>query len=302
LASEFLVWPYEGAIQIERVDSSWNQPGSNLVLDLHGDPDAAGLTLLSDGNHHMALEEALQCFIRQYPRASEIFYVTLPPRILLQILDQHKICLGNLCLSVTADLILSPLAVLEKLSATRKISHYAPFIKNQGSVLLVPKGNPDNISGIDDLFRDDIRLFISNPETEKVSHISYRDTLVNMAAQLGLQSVRLAQWIDHGSDRILYGKSVHHREAPQALISRQCEVAIVYYHLALRYSRIFPEHFEFIPLGGTVENPQPASENVISEIYMGLIEDGGEWGKTLYDFLQSKVVKDVYQKHGLQAM
>ncbi len=300
MTSEYLDWPPERVSQNDAENFSWYQPESNLVLDLHGNPLAAGVTLLSDGNHHMALEEALQCFSRQYPGVDELFYVTLPPRILLSIIEQKEICPGNLCLPVTANLILSPLAVLEQLSASGKVSQYTPFMKNRGSVLLVPRGNPGNISSIDNLFRDDVRLFISNPETEKVSHRGYRDTLVNMASQLGLQSAHLAQWIDNGSDRIMYGQSVHHREAPQALFNKQCDVAIVYYHLALRYCRIFPDQFEFIPLGGTVENPQPAPENVTSEIYMGLIEDGGEWGKTLYDFLQSQTVRDVYQKHGLQ--
>ena len=302
MTSEYLDWPPERAGQHDVEYFSWHQPGSNLVLDLHGNPIVAGVTLLSDGNHHMALEEALQRFNRQYPEIDEVFFVTLPPRILLQIIEQKEICPGNVCLPVTANLILSPLAVLEQLSASAKVSQYVPFMKNRGSVLLVPRGNPGNICAIDDLFRDDVRLFISNPETEKISHRTYRDTLVNMASQLGLQSDRLAQWIDDGSDRIVYGQSVHHREAPQALFSKQCDVAIVYYHLALRYCRIFPDQFEFIPLGGTVENPQPAPENVTSEIYMGLIADGGEWGKTLYDFLQSQTVRDVYQKHGLRGI
>jgi len=299
MISEYLDWPPERASQNDAKDFSWYQAGSNLVLDLHGNPFTASVTLLSDGNHHMALEEALQCFNRQYPGVDELFYATLPPRILLQIIEQKEICPGNLCLPVTANLILSPLGVLEQLSASGRVLQYAPFMKNRGSVLLVAKGNPNKIYAIDDLFREDVRLFISNPETEKVSHTAYRNTLVNMASQAGLQSTRLAHCIDNGSDRILYGQSIHHREAPQALFSRQCDVAIVYYHLALRYCRIFPDQFDFIPLGGTVENPQPAPENVTSEIYMGLIADGGKWGKILFDFLQSQTVKDVYQKHGL---
>jgi len=93
-------------------------------------------------------------------------------------------------------------------------------------------------------------LFVSNASTEKASHIGYRNTLVNLAKRKGLQSDKLENWIDKGSSRIRFGQSVHHREAPQALFENQCDVAILYYHLALRFTRIFPELFELIPLGG----------------------------------------------------
>lgn len=49
--------------------------------------------------------------------------------------------------------------------------------------------------------------------------------------------------------------------------------------LALRYTRIFPETFDIIPLGGTKENPMPPPENLTARIHMGLIGDGGDWGE-----------------------
>ena len=50
--------------------------------------------------------------------------------------------------------------------------------------------------------------------------------------------------------KVEYGERIHHREAPQAIMDGRADVAIVYYHLALGYTRIFPSLFEMVPLGG----------------------------------------------------
>ena len=60
-----LEWPPELVIGEEDVEP-WCQPGSNRVLDFHGDPIKAGLVVLSDGNHHMALLECLKVFYDRY--------------------------------------------------------------------------------------------------------------------------------------------------------------------------------------------------------------------------------------------
>lgn len=47
-----LEWPPEIVCGGETTEA-WQQPGSNRVLDCHGDPGKAGLVVFSDGNHHM---------------------------------------------------------------------------------------------------------------------------------------------------------------------------------------------------------------------------------------------------------
>jgi hypothetical protein len=59
------------------------------------------------------------------------------------------------------------------------------------------------------------------------------------------------------------------------------DAAIVYFHLALRYTRIFSDLFDFIPLGGTREQPQPYAENRVGKIHLGIVGDGGHGGPAL---------------------
>ena len=98
----------------------------------------------------------------------------------------------------------------------------------------------------------------------------------------------------------MFGQRIHHREAPEAVAGGQADAAIVYYHLALRYTRIFPDQFDTIPLGGTRTDPEPPPENLIGKIHIGLINDGGPWGEQFFTFMKSETVAGIYAKHGLQ--
>jgi hypothetical protein len=170
-------------------------------------------------------------------------------------------------------------------------------MRNRGSALLVKKGNPKDIQGIADLARNDIRLFLSNPKTETVSYQGYVETLKGLAAREGIDPA----FVFDGTPgpAIVYGERIHHREAPQAVADGIADVAMVYYHLALRYTRIFPDLFEIIPLDGISDKDGSIPENIISETHLGLIGDGGPWGSIFVDFLASDTVSDIYAKHGL---
>lgn len=273
----------------------WAQPDSNICLDFHGDPLNAQLVVFSDGNHHMALQESLAAFACENRGLSRIFYTTTPPGPLVKMVRSGGLRIGNLIIRMSPHLLISPPQVLDTLAAEGHVRSHTPFMRNRGSALLVRKGNPKNIFCVADLARKDLRLFLSNPETETVSHSGYLDTLRGMAAAKG---VDLSPGEAIGAE-IIYGQCVHHREAPQALADDCADAAILYYHLALRYIRIFPALFEMVPLGGTVADPRPAPENRISSTHAAIVGDGGRWGAELLRFLSSDAVRDIYADHGL---
>ena len=146
--------------------------------------------------------------------------------------------------------------------------------------------------------RNDVRLFISNPETEKTSYTGYRQTSEGMAKRQGLNGEAFCRAVFEKT--AVFGQRIHHREAPEAVAGGQADVAIVYYHLALRYTRIFPDQFDTIPLGGTKTAPEPPSENLIGKIHMGLINDGWPWGEQFIVFMKGENVARIYAQHGLQ--
>jgi extracellular solute-binding protein len=291
-----LKWPSETVRNEDEIET-WCQPLSNRVLDFHGDPVKARLVVFSDGNHHMALQEALRKFYLKHPEVGDIFYATTPPYPIIKLLQTGVIRLGNLTLSGRPHVFIGPPQVLASLQTDGYIKQHIFVAQNQGSVFLIPHGNPKKIIGIQDLMRENVRLFISNPETEKTSYSGYRRTLEGMAQREGLDVDAFCH--DTFGETLVKGQLIHHREAPEAVADGRADVAIVYYHLALRYTRIFPDRFDMVPLGGTKANPKPPPENLIARIHLGLIDDGGPWGQRFLTYMQGETVSRIYERHGL---
>lgn len=293
----YLDWPEEQACKGTHY-FRWVQPGSNICLDFHGDPVQAQLVVFSDGNHHMALRDCLEMFLLQNKRLAGTFYATTPPALIVNMLRDGGLQVGNLIISISPHVFISPPEVLDKLVTDGFMSGHVPFVRNQGNVLLVKKGNPKHVFKVSDLMRGDVRLFLSNPDTEKASFTAYYNTLKAMASgqidAQGFPDEKIAR------GQVLFGKGIHHREAPQALADGRADVAMVYYHLALRYTRIFPSLFEIVPLGGSPLDPRPLPENVISATHVGLINGGGQWGASFLQFLSTNTVREIYSYHGLK--
>lgn len=291
-----LNWPDETA-RPARDEPHFAQPGSNICLDFHGDPLRAKLVVFSDGNHHMALQEALRAFLLKRPAVEDIFYTTTPPRVAVRMLRAGALDIGNLRLSVTPHVFISPPSVLDRLIAEKRMSGYRPFMRSRGVVLLVKRDNPKRIAGLRDLLRPEVKLFLSNPVNEKVSYQIYTDCLRRLALHEGVMLDFMAHAPGQPDPaKLMYGQAIHHREAPQAIADGQADVALVFYHLALRYQRIFPELFDFVwPTGSIGE--QDCDTNHFS---VGLIGDGGAWGRELEDFLMTDEVTAIYAGHGLE--
>jgi len=293
--NSYLDWPEETPGG-ERASFRWSQPGSNICLDFHGNPVNARLVVFSDGNHHMALKDCLDIFLEQNKDLSRIFYVTTPPGALLNILRNGGLHIGNLFIGVSPHVFISPPHVLDVLVAEGAMQTHRPFAQNRGIALLVKKGNPKNILMVRDLTQKNLRLFLPNPENETVSCRGYVDTLRAIAAGEGIDPSFLADTTGRG---IVYGERIHHREAPQAVADDRADAAVVYYHLALRYIRIFPALFEMVPLGGAALITRPDPDSRTGKTHAGIVGDGGRWGTEFLRFLSSDRVGDIYTHHGL---
>jgi hypothetical protein len=298
-AEDELPWPLEAARQVD-AEFVWNDGRFNRVLDFHGDPLGAGAVVFSDGNHHMALEETLRAFVAEQPEVGDVFYVTLPPSVLLPLLEGGILRLGNLCLPVQPHVFISPMEVLETLVDRGRVQHLRRFARSRGCALLVNRGNPCGVSGVHDLFRTEVRLFISNPERERASFSVYSETLHQLAQAAGFDADTLTARLASGHPNCMHGQRVHHREAPAALAAGRADVAVLYHHLALRYVRAFPDRFEMVPLPGSAESG-PFPQHVVTTYGVGLVEAGGTWGARLHEFVLGQQAAAIYRAHGLDA-
>ncbi|MDX1512721.1 MAG: substrate-binding domain-containing protein [Gammaproteobacteria bacterium] len=295
-----LTWPLEAPRPAAPDDPALCQPGSNICLDLHGDPLTAKLVVFSDGNHHMALGECIGAFVAENPQVGDVFYATTPPGLLVDALHRKILRVGNLALSIVPDVFIGPREIIDRLAARRLVNDHGTLAKSRGNVLLIRHGNPKNIQGISDLLRNDLRVALSNPESEKASFRVYADTLTGLAAEAGLDVAAYEKrFTGAGDDHVVYSTVIHHRELPQLLADGRADVAMVYYHLALRYQRIFPDIFDFIPLGGTKDDPEPGPAQHITHYGLGLVGDGGHWGGKFVDYILGNAGAEIYRRHGL---
>ncbi len=134
------------------------------------------------------------------------------------------------------------------------------LFSNQGNVLLVNKGNPKQFLSIWDLGRDDVSLAISNPFNEPGSFGNYANSIYNIALmdKNEKKAIPLFQSL-FGNDtgKWVSNKRIHHREVPHLIYSNEAYVGMVFYHLTRYFVESFPESFDIVPLGGTIESPNP---------------------------------------------
>lgn len=285
-----LSWPRENTGKQTSVASRWFHSGSNLCLDFHGDPSVAPLRVFSDGNHHMALEAALESF-RVSRDLQPLFYCTTPPKVYLDWIATGIIELGNLQLSCTPDIVIGPDDIITSLVKKGVVTGSQVFAQSVGNDLLVTKGNPLDICEISDLLREDVRLFMSNPHTEKASYTVYRDTIEAMTGKSPADE-RTIDKLVYPNDMTHFGSMIHHREAPQALADDRADVALLYSHLALRYSRIFSQKFERIEL-------QRGPNNITTKYAIGMVDGKNELARELVRYFSKTDVAAHYRYHGL---
>lgn len=293
-----LPWPPEAARYPNDTVRSFVAPGSNWVLDFHGDPHRAGLAVFSDGNHHMALEAAVRAFLKAYPEAEDVFYTTTPPAPLIDALKGDGLALGNLRISRKPEVFIGPDNIIGGLADAGLVSRHAVFAESRGNALLVRRGNPKGIASVGDLLRDEITLTCSNPKSERASFEVYEMALRNLARATDADEAALVEKLSVAGPRTVHSQVIHHREVPELIGSGRADAAIIYYHLALRYSRIFPDIFEFVDLAGILTDA-PTAGDPTTRYHVGLVGDGGEWGEKFVDFMQGEIAQQLYADHGL---
>ena len=296
-----LPWPPEAAQYPNDAVRTFAAPGSNLVLDFHGDPATAGLAVFSDGNHHMALEASVRAFLTANPDVGDVFYTTTPPMPLVDALKGDGLVLGNLRISRKPDVFIGPGNILDGLVDAGFMTGHVPFAESRGNVILVRKGNPKGITSVDDLLSDDVTVACSNPVTEKASYLVYEQAARNLAQETGADEDAIVAKLSTAGPKTVHSQIIHHREVPELIGAGYADAAMIYYHLALRYTRIFPDIFDLVDIGGVLSR-QPSSANPTTRYHIGLVADGGKWGEHFVSFMQGNTVQHLYEEHGLMRL
>jgi hypothetical protein len=298
------------------------EPTANRLSDLHGEIGQCDIVLSTAGNYHMALREMWQVYLNKYAKGLGIktwYYTTSPPISPKQVANKI-VQFGNLNLNCVPQIAVGPKKLIQKLiSQGATEGKPVKIIKNYGNVILVKKGNPKNIKTVWDLGRKDVTLVTPNPKMEAGSFGNFSGSIYNVAKNdphppAGMTAEKLFDSI-FNSDQSgcgktgkkcnwVSGKRIMHREQPWAVSSGNADAGFIFYHLALYFTRTFPDKFEIVPVGGTTDKPNPAKGNKIG--VMQAVRIKGHWTskqkkarEQLMKALQSDDFTSILAKHGL---
>jgi hypothetical protein len=248
------------------------QPGIRLFAG-HTDtvPDIFGrigtppsLVIFTEGNHLMVLLSddivgAFPSWAKSQPQYADLdldnmVVVTLPQPVVVQMIRTGGIALGNLTLDVSRksgfypDIVMAgpePLREVHNLGAIEPQARF--FSRNRGPALLVRKGNPFGIRGLTDIARTGARIALPNA-VEQTARARYRVAIEGLIGKSAADAVFAAE-VPHFPGRL----GIVHRDLPEMVARTYADVAFTQYHLVSYWTRIFPEHFELVPVAGAEE-------------------------------------------------
>jgi len=276
----------------EKSDHAYPVIPSDRGDDLHNLEwaDSADLVLFVAGNQFMVMEELLTVFQNQYPDIEKIFYETLPPGLeLKQILAGGAFFRDNL-IAVRPDVYASvSQAAMKKLEGKDLISaeDYFLYLHNR-IVMMVPKGNPAQITSVEDLARGDVRISQPNPEYEDIAfHI------MDMYRQAGG---------DHLIHRIMEEKRaegttiltvVHHRETPLRIRIGTVDVGPVW-ATEIQHARQAKLAVDMVDPGEGLDQREEIN------YYVCNLKDSGnpENGAKFLEFIRSPLAQGIYERYG----
>lgn len=298
------------------------EPTSNRLADLHGEVGQCDIVLSTAGNYHMALREMWQVYLTKYAKDLDIktwYYTTSPPISPSQVANE-TVQFGNLNLNCVPQVAVGPKKLIKKL-IDKGVTDGKPFklLKNQGNVILVKKGNPKNIKTVWDLGRADVTLVTPNPKMEPGSFGNFSGSIYNVAKNdpnppAGMTAEKLFDTIFNSDQsgcgsadkkcQWVSGKRIMHREQPWAVDSGAADAGFIFYHLALYFTRTFPDKFEIVAVGGTADKPKPLKGNKVGVLQAVRIK--GDWNATqkkaqekLIEALKSDDFTTILGKHGI---
>jgi accessory colonization factor AcfC len=116
------------------------------------------------------------------------------------------------------------------------------FCKNRGLALLVRKGNPLAISGLNDVVRVGIRIALPDAGDVRAKCRAAADTLLGKSAADAL----FAAEVQNFPGRL----GIMHRDLPEMVARSHADVGFTWFHLVSYWARIFPDHFEAVAVPG----------------------------------------------------
>jgi molybdate transport system substrate-binding protein len=279
--------------QDHRFDPPWNTPpksavqftvpGIDNVPDLYGDINNPQLVVFFAGNQFMCIDELLEAFKKQYPQYEKVFAETLPPGILAKQILGGSLTIGNMRIDMKPDVYTAGEGRIDQMK--NDFSRTEIYAYNRLAIM-VPAGNPKNITGLKDLGRKDIRVSMPNPEWEGIAK-----KIEEAFVKAGGNNLKQTIMEEKVKDSTTFLTQIHHRQTPLRILYGNSDAGPVWYTEAY-YQQMIHHPIELVEI--------PDSENIRATYVAGELRNAPHQkaAKDFMDFLVSPVAKAIYTTYG----
>ena len=251
----------------------------------------ANLTMWLAGNQFFAMEDVIRAFQKAHPEAGNVAVITLPPGVILKAITKGGWNYEGKDYAMQPDVYASvDLGHLKTLKGKGTMDKYMIYTHN-ALELMVAKGNPKNIKGIDDLGRNDLKILLPNPIDEGIMTFYAKKVLQNHKLWDKVSGGKECKSCDPSPN--VHFTSVHHREIPDGLKAGTVDVGIVW----------ATETMNALKDGNPVDSIKlPPEDSLINEVSYAIGTLTGskhqEAASKYLNFLQSDSGQSAYAKFG----
>jgi hypothetical protein len=253
--AQSVAWPAFGPVRnLLRFDGF-----TDTLPDFIGPIDgSAELTIFTEGNHYPVL---LPLVLQRFPQwcrerrecnadPARILVVTLPQPMIVRMLTDGGISLGNAVLPVGPDkpvfpdLVMGGPVPLRQLRAAGVVEARARvFAHSRGMAMLLSK-RAGVVTNLNQFSRQVGRLIVASP-SEPGARQQYRQTAAELLGEKRTNEL-FGREVASFAGRL----GVQHRDIPYALINDLADGGLIFSHLAQFYATAFPERLRAVAVPG----------------------------------------------------
>jgi ABC-type molybdate transport system substrate-binding protein len=264
-----------------------HQEGSPALDHMMSDAD---LVLWVAGNQFFAMDEVIGAFQKSHPGVT-VGLITLPPGLILSAIEGGGWVYNGKEYRATPDIYASVnLGHLKQLKAAGLMRRYEIYMHNELQIM-VAKGNPKGIAGIDDLVRNNVRTSMPNPVNEGIMQFYARKVLERHGIWPAIANGQAC--VSCQTTARNWFTAVHHRETPERIRDGKSDAGIVWK----------TEVMEAMRHGAPVDAVElPAEDSLRDEVAyaVGALENGRHRknAENYLAFLATDAAQDAYARFG----
>ncbi|WP_429289551.1 substrate-binding domain-containing protein [Paraburkholderia sp. CI3] len=283
-------WQRGANSDIQARGLQFTEPDADNLADFHGSPIAPLLSLYVGGNYFFAMAPLVHAFEERYPEyKGHVYWETIPPGLLVEQMENGgTVTVGNMTWAVPADVYLASMnAVQKQIDAGLLQAPAVPYVENTLTIM-VPKGNPAQITGLADLGKPGIRLAMPNPKFEGIAR------QIKMSLEhAGGEALANRVYGEKVADGTTLLTHIHHRQTPLWMMRGKAQGGVTWQSEARFQEQI----------GHPIEHVDIPAEDNSRETYAGAIAKHApheEAARRWLDFIRSPEAFAVFERYGFK--